>query len=774
MQVSYNWIQEYFKEQLPNPQELADLLNVRAFEVEEVVEKDGDSIFEIKITPDRASDCLSHYGVAKEVAIHAGLSLEEKNTFEDVSADFETKYLIEMEEKSAVRYMAREIKNVVVTESPLELKLKLEAIGQRSINTVVDITNLVMYEIGQPMHAFDTEKISGNKIIIAKPKDSHITTLDKKEVELTGEDIAIQDEKHNLAIAGVKGGKTAEVDSNTTNILLESANFFPVKVRKTSRSTSIQTDSSKRFENGITPVLAEKGIKLASLYIKKYASNVDTQFSNIIDEYPRPASPYYTGVSLEEINKKLGTRLTQQEALDIFEKLKFDVEYLNTKDFVATEIKKHLGTPHNTFPSLTYDAPMSFDCSTLTAYVYAHGGVSIPRLTVDQLFFGKEISKEELQPGDLIFSNREEGNIHYETVSFLPGLKFEAGVDHVGMYIGDDMIIHTSRYKGSVVEEKLSESENFKNIVGYRRIVDQGEMRFVVRVPDERIDIKSDVNLIEEIGRVYGYEKILPVAPELQKQNLETSTYEKIATLKSHLTDFGFDEVVTYSFLKKGDISVVKPLAKDKGYLRKDLVKGLSDALELNIKNKELFATEVIKIFEVGHVFVDDIEKTVLGIAVKSTNKKTKSKTVLEEVLQYISEKTNIPFDVTLSDNQEIVEIDLEPYLTKAKNVYNSLYSLAPTSYEPFSPYPFIVRDLAVWASGSKKREDIEIIIRELSTDLLVRYDLFDEFSKDGKTSYAYRLVFQSHEKTLTDEEVNKIMDSMYEKLKSDSEFEIR
>lgn len=773
MKVSYNWLQEYFKKEIPNPKDLAVLLNTRAFEVEGLEEKDGDSILEIKVTPDRAPDCLSHFGMAKEVSIHINQPVSQ-NEIPQTDPQFKTDRTVVVEEKSCVRYMAREIQDVVVQESPLELKKKLEAIGQRSINAIVDITNLVMYEIGQPMHAFDADKLTGKQITVGPSKQTLFTTLDNKEVELTEEDMTIQDELDVLAVAGVKGGKKAEVDSNTQNILLESANFFPVKVRKTSKRTGIQTDSSKRYENGLTPKLTERAIHLASYYIQKYAANDKTQFSDIIDVYPRPASPYYTGVSLDEINAKLGLQLSQSEVGEILKRLGFEYSYLNTKDFVLKEIKKLLGTPHNTFPSLTYDAPRTFDCTTLTAYVFSHGGISIPRLTIDQLFFGKEISKDDLEPGDLIFSKQGEGEIRHETINFMPGTKFETGVDHVGMYMGDDTVIHTSRYKGCAVEEKLSQSTNFETIVGYRRIVEEDEMRFAILVPDERLDIRIDMDIIEEIGRIYGYEKITPVEPILTKQTEQISTYDKVNTIKSYLIDSGFNEVVTYTFQKKGDISVIKPLANDKGYLRTDLIKGLTAALDLNFKNRELFATDHIKIFEIGNVFTQEEEKLMLGIGVKSANKKIKAKQVLEDTVQMLSEKLGVSLPVSISDQQEIVEINLHDILKGITVTHNSLYDLKKTPYVPFSLYPFMTRDLSVWATSLKTKEDIEKIITDLGTDLLLRYDLFDEFTKDDKTSYGYRLVFQSQERTLTDDEVNPIMDKIYLTLQTDSNFEIR
>ncbi len=774
MKISYNWLQEYFEKELPNPKDLADLLNIRAFEVEEVEEKDGDSIFEIKVTPDRASDCLSHLGIAREVGLHTGQSLVQKE-ISQIDSQFETAYSVVLEENSAVRYIAREIKNVAVQESPLELKIKLEAIGQRSINTIVDITNLVMFEIGQPMHAFDTDKIDGKQITIGVPRQILITTLDGKEVELTANDIAIQDETGNLAIAGVKGGKKAEVNMQTKNILLESANFFPIQVRKTSKTTGIQNDSSKRFENGLTPMLAQKGIQLASYYIQKYASSDATQFSNVVDVYPRPqARPYSVGLSVSSVSKKLGIEISEEEIVHLVPCVGFK------KIHSVKEIEQHiphlLNAPYLFGASVLLDAPQKFDCSSLVAYLYSLIGIWIPRTSIDQLIFSKRITKEELQFGDLVFSNSKEGSIHYETKEFLPGTKFEDGVDHVGMYVGDGKILHASRYQenGTVIEN-LDESKQFMNIVACGRISrEQDFPRYAFDIPYERLDLTTEINLIEEIGRTYGYEKITPAQPSISKQKHSFSRYDKVNTIKSYLVELGFDEVVTYSFQKKGDISVMKPLANDKGYLRPRLLNGLADALELNFKNKELFATEVIRIFEIGNVFTEAGEKFVLGLGVKSASKKQKSKQILQEALDMLSEKLNTQVFADISDQQEVLEIELHPLLEKIVESYNCVSALETKPYTPFSSYPFMTRDVAVWAQNSKTKDDVEKILTDNATDLLIRYDLFDTYTNEEKTSYAYRLVFQSIERTLTDEEIQPIMEKIYSTLQSDSDFEIR
>jgi phenylalanyl-tRNA synthetase beta subunit len=774
MKISYNWLQECFEKELPNPKDLADLLNIRAFEVEEVEEKDGDSIFEIKVTPDRAPDCLSHLGIAREVALHTGQSLIQKQ-IPQIEKQFDTTYTINIEEKSCVRYMSREIRNVVVKESPLELKKKLEAIGQRSINTIVDITNLVMLEIGQPMHAFDTSKIAGTQITIGAPKDVHITTLDNKEFELTPLDITVQDKEGNLAIAGVKGGKKAEVTMSTTNILLESANFFSAQVRKTSKTTSIQNDSSKRFENGLTPIGTAGALNLASHYVQKYASSDATQFSNVIDVYPRPQTrPYIVGLHVSNVTQKLGIQIKEEEIVNLVPNIGYK-KILSVKE-IEPLIESVLGAKYLLGASVLFDAPQTVDCSSLMSYLYSQIGVEIPRTSIDQFVFSKKITLEELTFGDLVFNNSKEGDIHSETKEFLPGTKVEFGVDHVGMYLGEGRVLHASRYQenGTVIEN-LNESAQFTNIVGYGRVVGAQDFpRYTFDIPYERLDLQKEINLIEEIGRTYGYEKITPVAPVLNISPIGVSTYDKINTIKSHLTELGFDEVVTYTFQKKGDISVIKPLANDKGYLRTGLVKGLTDALELNFKNKELFAIEVIKVFEIGNVFTDAGEKLMFGLAVRSSNKKLKVKQLIQETLDMLSQKLDTSFDVTLTDQQEVIEIELSPILESVTNVHHSISKLETKPYVPFSLYPYITRDVAVWASNTKTKDDIEKIITEHATDLLFRYDLFDEFSKDNRTSYAYRLVFQSFEKTLTDDEVNLIMDKVYSLLQADSDFEIR
>jgi phenylalanyl-tRNA synthetase beta subunit len=776
MKVSFNWLKEYLSD-AGTPQEVADILNMHAFEVEGV---EGD-IIDVDVLPNRAHDCLCHMGIAKEVVVNTGAKFSVPE-MKEAKVDFDTDFKVNIEDPKCRRYVLREIKNIEVKESPKELREKLESIGQKSINNVVDVTNFVMFELNQPMHTFDTSKVDGDTINIRlSNKGENLITLDNNEIELDGETLLIAD-NGPLAIAGIKGGKKAEVDGNTTSIILESANFAPVNIRKTSNKIGIATDSSKRFENEITPELALKATERATELILKYCSTGSTEVSNLVDEYPRPASPYYTGVSVDEVNKLLGTDLSGKDVSEIFDKLGFEYEYLNTKEFVLEEIRKHLGKPHNTFPSLTYDAPREFDCSTLTAYVFAHGGLSIPRMSVDQLFFGREIEGSELEPGDLIFSNRlNDKNIKYETVEFLPGQKFPEGVDHVGMYMGDGKVIYSSKFNDGVLEEDLSGSKAFPKIVGYRRLVDKDEMRFAVKIPDERLDLRNQNDLIEEIGRVYGYdnikdEPILELEPDKENTNAE---YSAILAIKSKLQGLGFSEVFTSSFASKGDLKVTKPLAENKSYLRTSLEEGVRSALSQGIYNLDLLQQDRVKVYEIGKVFDNGEEKLVMGLGVANKAiKKPKTHELINEALESLGMSDRV------KEGDNFVEIDPESRIDLPAGEAGNLESDSggveivfnrDAKYETLSQYPHISRDVAVWIEDGKGGEnDIYEIIERHAGDLMKNKRLFDVFSKDGKTSFAVRVVFLSNEKTLTDSEVDEVMDKIYKDLSEKKGFEIR
>lgn len=265
MLVSYNWLkEEYFDGELDSPEILEELLTTRAFEVESLERVDDDTAIDVDVLPNRSHDCLCHEGIAREIAVLQGRKISPRSYDNvDVNKELDDKLKVSLDEPiRCPRYSGRIISGITIKESPEWLKKRLATLGQRSINNIVDITNYVMLSIGQPLHAFDQKKVEGSRIVIRLAKEGEcITTLDNKEVALDEETLIIADAKDPLAIAGIKGGKKAEVEADTTDIILEAANFKSVTTRKTSRRIYIATDSSKRYENEISSELVAKGMQ---------------------------------------------------------------------------------------------------------------------------------------------------------------------------------------------------------------------------------------------------------------------------------------------------------------------------------------------------------------------------------------------------------------------------------------------------------------------------------------------------------------------------------
>ena len=221
---------------------------------------EGDVVFDIEVTPNRP-DSLNHLGIARELGAHYGLKLIlpeiklAKADFSTTATDGLVKSVNIEAPDCCLYYTAHSIRKVKIAESPDWLKTAIESIGLRPINNVVDVTNYVLHELGQPLHAFDAKKIQGNRIVVREAKEGEsIVTLDDKKRSLTPDHLLIADESRGLVIAGVMGSIDAEVDNTTTDIVLESAWFEPKQTRKTSRELGLSTDSSYRFERGIDPI----------------------------------------------------------------------------------------------------------------------------------------------------------------------------------------------------------------------------------------------------------------------------------------------------------------------------------------------------------------------------------------------------------------------------------------------------------------------------------------------------------------------------------------
>ena len=300
-----------------------------------------DYIFEIGITPNR-SDATSHFGVARDlfaVLKHNDIPCSQlllPGTTDLIPTSKKHKVTIDIENLSACpRYTGLCFENITVAESPEWLQNRLKSIGIRPVNNIVDITQFVMFEIGQPLHAFDSDNIKGNHVIIKNlPSETPFVTLDGNEIKLHEEDLMICNQEEGMCIAGVYGGLHSGVTEKTKNIFLESAYFNPVSVRKTSKRHGLKTDAAFRFERGCDPDVTVYAIKRAANLIQEIAGG--TLVSEIIDVYPSEIEKPTISISFAEVEKLIGKHIEINTISNILLSLGFEIHHVDVDQLLVT------------------------------------------------------------------------------------------------------------------------------------------------------------------------------------------------------------------------------------------------------------------------------------------------------------------------------------------------------------------------------------------------------------------------------------------------------
>ena len=346
MKFSYKWLQSFFDKELPQPKKLAEILTMHIFEVERVEKIGKDFVLDIDILSNRA-DCLSHIGVAREIG--AILNLKPKfpkvKVKENKKENIKNYLQVEVKDrKGCLRYAAKIIKNVKVCPSPKWVQERLRVCGLRPINNIVDATNYVMLETGQPLHAFDFKKIESagfnfqnqKKIIVRRAENREkITTLDDKTFYLNENILVISDLKEPLAVAGIKGGKKAEIDKNTTDIILEAANFEMRTVRRGRQELKIITDASLRFEHQLDRNLPQEALARVCQLIQESAGG--EVISGTLDFYPAKLKPKKVKLKKDLPSKVLGIKIPDKKIINILKKLEFKI-LKNEKNYLMVEV----------------------------------------------------------------------------------------------------------------------------------------------------------------------------------------------------------------------------------------------------------------------------------------------------------------------------------------------------------------------------------------------------------------------------------------------------
>ena len=320
MKISLEWLSDFLPGRT-DPSKAADALTHGGFPVEGIEPHGNDTVLDVEVTSNRG-DCLSHVGVARELSALMNRELRgvvQRAGGGGAAGTAPTSVTIEAADLCP-HYVARVIRNVRIGPSPAWLARRLEAVGVRPINNVVDVTNYVLFELGQPLHAFDFDKLEGRRVVVRRARAGEkIVSIDGRERELTGDMLVIADAARPVALAGVMGGRDSEVSGATTSVLLESARFDPLTVRKTARALAMKSDSSYRFERGIDPALAElASLRAAQLIVETAGGEM---VGGPVAAGAAGAGPKKLSLRLERLRRVLGIDLPAAEVMEAFRRL---------------------------------------------------------------------------------------------------------------------------------------------------------------------------------------------------------------------------------------------------------------------------------------------------------------------------------------------------------------------------------------------------------------------------------------------------------------------
>lgn len=349
---------------------------------------EDDYLLEIGLTANRA-DAMSHYGVARDLAVYLQshdmpykLNLPDVSAFQAGSVTDKSVQVEVLNHEAAPRYMGLTITGIKVAESPDWLKTRLRSIGLNPHNNVVDITNFILHEIGQPLHAFDANKIKGRKIVVRTcPEGTPFVTLDGVERKLSERDLMICDEEKPMCLAGVFGGLNSGVTEETTEVFLESAYFNPVWIRKSAKRHGLSTDASFRYERGIDPNIAPYALKRAALLVTELAGGQIS--SPVTDIYPEPIQPFHFEISLDRVKRLIGKDIPDETIRKIIAALDVKIE------------QEEGETLHVAVPAYRVDVQREADLVEDILRIYGYNNVEIPQAVHSTLSYAPHPDREK-------------------------------------------------------------------------------------------------------------------------------------------------------------------------------------------------------------------------------------------------------------------------------------------------------------------------------------------------------------------------------------------
>jgi len=641
-----------------------------------------DYVIEIDITPNRV-DGASHLGVARDLAAYLKQNGNIDYTLpsvEQYKAD-STDAILSIEVKrpeACIRYAGVCIEGVTVKESPEWLRNRLKAIGLNPINNVVDITNYILFELGQPLHAFDKDKIKGNKVILRSfPTGTKFVTLDGVERELNENDLMVCNEEAPMCIAGVFGGIDSGITENTQNVFLESACFDPVFVRKTARRHGLSTDASFRFERGTDPNIVIYALKRAALLIKELAGGKIT--SDIIDIYPAPVKDFEVEVKYSHIDRLIGKTIGKENIKKILTAL--EIKIVNESE---TTLLLHV-------PPYRVDVRREADVIEDILRIYGFNNIEVPSKVNSTLSYSPK-------PDDYRLKN--------VIADLLTGNGFN-----------------------EIMNNSLTKASYFEGLETYKP-----ENTVMLYNP-----LSSDLNAMRQSLLFGGLETI---AYNINRKNNSLKLYE-----------FG----KAYTFHKKEGEDHLKQY-REENHLALFLTGSKTTASWNTKEARSDFFT--LKAYA-------EIVLTRLGFKTDALNVEENTQDILREGLDYTQNGKHLLTIGTVSPKL-LKHFDIDQEVCYADFSWENLLKTLKnhtTVFTPLPKYPSVKRDLALLLDKKVSFKEVKELALRTEKTLLKAVTLFDVYEGEklgaGKKSYAVSFTLQDDEKTLTDKQIEKIMNKL-------------
>ncbi|MBR3577610.1 MAG: phenylalanine--tRNA ligase subunit beta [Bacteroidales bacterium] len=643
-----------------------------------------DTIFEIGLTPNR-SDAICHFGVARDLyailkanGIHcsppiAPLDRETRNTLQKCAID-----IIIENKKDCPRYTGVTINNVTVKESPEWLQTRLKSIGVRPINNIVDATNYVMFEIGQPLHAFDADTIIGNQVIVKNlPEGTPFVTLDGNEIKLSANDLMICNASEGMCIAGVYGGQRSGVTEKTKNIFLESAYFNPVSIRKTSKRHNLKTDAAFRFERGCDPEITVYALRRAANIIKDIAGGLT---SEITDVYPDEIERRKISLRYEDINRIAGKKIDKQMVCSILVSLGIDLSSTVSGEDQVTAL----------VPLYKADVTRPIDLIEEILRIYGYNNIEIPTT--------------------LSYNCESKGQVSYRHVQ-----------NRISNYLSDNGFLEVMN--NSLTKEAYAQHFDFINENEAVKLLNP---------------LSTELNVMRQTLLFSGLE------------NIDRNIKNKRSNLK--LYEFGKSYWKNLEATREDSVT---DQYKEKEWLSMFATgKNHEDLWNEPGRNNDFFYLKNM------------VENVFRLMNIKDLTTKMEDDTRFTNSLRYYSGE-ELLCSIGMVQPAILKYFDIKVPVCYAEIDTELLYRLGCSQvlYSPIPLFPAVKRDLALVVDKAVTYDTLEKVAYKYGSKLLKNVTLFDVYEGDkieaGKKSYALNFVLQHSEKTLTEEDITKVMNKL-------------